>query len=121
MPEGAVEVLVICTIVASAIIGAIMGRAYERNVWQQRLLDRAGMGQDHFRRLSETVSDIRSRAPSEPAQLSDAIDAIAIEVERIGESQRFLTKVLAERDRKGGVSGSSPIPGTVKTPTPRPA
>lgn len=26
-----------------------------------------------------------------------AIDAIAIEMERIGESQRFLTKILAER------------------------
>ena len=31
------------------------------------------------------------------ARLEQAVDTIAIEMERIGESQRFLTKVLAER------------------------
>lgn len=32
------------------------------------------------------------------AELMNAVDAIAIEVERVSEHQRFLTKVLAERD-----------------------
>lgn len=31
--------------------------------------------------------------------LEQAIDAIAIEIERISEGQRFTTKLLAERDR----------------------
>jgi hypothetical protein len=31
--------------------------------------------------------------------LEQAIDAIAIEIERISENQRFTTKLLSERDR----------------------
>jgi hypothetical protein len=30
-------------------------------------------------------------------QVSNAVDAIAVEVERLGEGQRFVTKLLAER------------------------
>ncbi len=37
---------------------------------------------------------------AEPRQLAQALDAIALEVERIGESQRYLTKVLTERDAR---------------------
>jgi len=33
----------------------------------------------------------------EQQQFSQALDAIALEVERIGESQRYLTKVIVER------------------------
>lgn len=32
------------------------------------------------------------------ARLDNAVDAIAVEVERVSEGQRFVTKVLAERD-----------------------
>ena len=44
----------------------------------------------------------------------DAIDAIAIEVERIGEGQRFLTRTL----REPGVGPAAPprSPGRVDTP-----
>lgn len=38
---------------------------------------------------------VRDLAESQLARLELAIDAIAIEVERIGENQRFLTKLLA--------------------------
>lgn len=38
-------------------------------------------------------------------RISQAVDATALEVERIGESQRFLTRVLAPPDAKIG-SGS---------------
>ncbi len=31
------------------------------------------------------------------ARVEDALDAIAVEMERVGEGQRFLTKVLGER------------------------
>jgi hypothetical protein len=36
----------------------------------------------------------------EPNQLTGALESIAVEVERIGENQRYLTKVLTERDAR---------------------
>ena len=39
-------------------------------------------------------------ANPEQQQLAQALDAIALEVERIGEGQRYLTKLLVERDTK---------------------
>jgi len=41
------------------------------------------------------------------AQLERAIDAIALEVERISEGQRFTTRLLAERERGAGDSRAS--------------
>jgi hypothetical protein len=46
-----------------------------------------------------------------------AIDAVAIEIERIGESQRFTAKLLAERDRlQPGNAHPSTLPPRVITP-----
>jgi len=47
------------------------------------------------KRLSERppLEDNRLR------QLQEAVDAIAVEVERISEAQRFTTKLLADRER----------------------
>lgn len=39
-------------------------------------------------------------ANPEQQQLSQALDAIALEVERIGEGQRYLTKLIVERDTR---------------------
>lgn len=41
-------------------------------------------------------------------QLQQSVDTIAIEVERISESQRFLTRVLNERDRPALGVGAAP-------------
>jgi hypothetical protein len=61
------------------------------------------------RRLTEP-GDSRSAVQSgEP--LMQAVDAIAVEVERISEGQRYLTKVLAER---GTSAPASPPPSTAK-------
>ena len=38
-------------------------------------------------------------ANPEQQQLAQSLDAIALEVERIGESQRYLTKLIVERDK----------------------
>jgi hypothetical protein len=46
-------------------------------------------------------------------QMALALDAIAVEVERIGEGQRYLTKVLAERDAR-----SAEGPDTIRPPKP---
>ncbi len=42
--------------------------------------------------------------------LEQAVDAVALEVERIGEGQRFVTRVLVERDppRARGEGGAAP-------------
>jgi hypothetical protein len=46
-----------------------------------------------------------------------AIEAVAIEVERLGESQRFTAKLLAERDRlQPGTVPPSALPPRVITP-----
>lgn len=39
-------------------------------------------------------------------RINQALDAIAVEVERIGESQRFLTRVLSPPDAKIGSGGN---------------
>jgi len=107
------------TAVAAMIIGAIIGRAYERNKWQERLLDRAGLLPDEPKRLAAALIDVRASQNPEPRDLAHAIDAIALEVERIGEGQRFLTKLLAERGaRPQGRTGNSPMPGAVRSPIP---
>jgi hypothetical protein len=45
---------------------------------------------------------------SEPRQVAQALDAIAVEVERIGEGQRYLTKLLTERDERSPEAIRSP-------------
>lgn len=42
-------------------------------------------------------------------QAAQALDAIAVEIERIGESQRFLTKLLTERESR--------LPDAIRSPT----
>jgi hypothetical protein len=53
-------------------------------------------------------------------RLENAIDAIAVELERIGEGQRFVTKVLAEPghglERPLGVARAEPVPAVPRRP-----
>jgi len=49
------------------------------------------------------VSDRTRLANPDPSQVAQALNAIAIEVERIGEGQRFLTKLMAGRGATVGV------------------
>jgi hypothetical protein len=51
----------------------------------------------------------RVEAPEELQTLTHAVEAIAIEVERIAEGQRFTTKLLSERGESGaGIANKSP-------------
>ena len=53
------------------------------------------------------------------SQLEQSVDAVAIEVERIGESQRFMTKVLTEKDApRPRASGDADRAGSEPPPTP---
>jgi hypothetical protein len=51
------------------------------------------------------------RAGGSTEQLGQALDAIAVEVERISEGQRFTTRLLSER--RDGVAGASTPPRVV--------
>ncbi len=50
------------------------------------------------------------------SQLERSVDAVAIEVERIGEGQRFMTKVLTEKDHSRAEDAASRAPRPPKTP-----
>lgn len=57
-----------------------------------------------------TRQELEARfARLEPQQLTQAMEAIAVEVERIGENQRYLTKLLTERDARS--------PDAIRLPT----
>ena len=68
--------------------------------------------------LAKAFAKRMERAPLQPSlppdvtarleRMEQAIDSIAIEVERISEGQRFTTKLLAERNN----SGASGVPET---------
>lgn len=62
---------------------------------------------DVVKRLRELETRLANPDTREVAQ---ALDAIAIEVERIGESQRFLTKLVVERSARPpeGANASTP-------------
>jgi hypothetical protein len=63
------------------------------------MLTRAHMRQIELRRSSGGISpDVSARLE----RMEQAMDAIAVEVERIAEGQRFVTKLLAERSNSGG-------------------
>lgn len=60
-----------------------------------RRMDRDGAG-------SRMPSDVTARLE----RMEHAIDAIAVEVERISEGQRFTTQLLAERSEAAAVPGA---------------
>jgi hypothetical protein len=60
-----------------------------------------------------TRQELEARLPrSAPPEVSQALEAIAVEVERIGEGQRYLTKLLTERD----VASPDALPARTKPP-----
>lgn len=50
---------------------------------------------EHERAAESNPRTVRDSAEAQLTRLERAIDAIAVDVERIGENQRFLTKLLA--------------------------
>jgi hypothetical protein len=67
--------------------------AFARRIWRRGAVAVAALPQEVIDRLT---------------RLDHAVDSIAVEVERIGEGQRFMTRVLAE---KGGSSAAGLGPG----------
>jgi carboxylesterase type B len=81
-----VAAVCICSLAALAAIAAVFFRVIKRSPPQR----------DVFNRL-----DVEQRFD----QLQQSVDAIAVEVERIAEAQRFSAKLLAERPESRALSG----------------
>ena len=75
-----------------------MSLAYARRIWR-------GKPQPSAPKVDEIAPRLE--------RLEHAVDAIAIEVERISEGQRFVTKVLSERPRATASASGSPRPDAV--------
>jgi hypothetical protein len=72
--------------------------AYARRIWRRGATV-----------ISPVPQDVRDRLDG----LANAVETIGLEVERIGEGQRFMTKVLTESGARGlgqGAAGSIPLP-----------
>ncbi len=110
--SGTVElVIVVGALTLTGVVGclsAMAGQLYERRRWERKILSDAGFGPES----DKTSAAPRLSAGSRFDQLEQAVDAIAQEVERVGEGQRFVTKLLAER--KISRTPPSPIPGGVR-------
>jgi hypothetical protein len=70
----------------------------------------------------EKMATLTGAAPSNPAiearlaRIEEAVDTIAVEMERMGEGQRFVTKLLAERSAQLPEASKSASSGRVTTP-----
>jgi hypothetical protein len=85
-----------------ALLAVLFGVGAQRLMARQRAPLRAATGDDREKRLEQ------------------AIDAIAVELERVGEGQRFVTRLLAERGLELDQSSSSRPPSSVPAPRVQP-
>lgn len=81
----------------SLLVGILLGRAAgwheERSRWESRIAHSVLDG--HV--IGDLGNSRRSGLDARDDRLEQAIEAIAIEVERVSEGQRFVTRLLAER------------------------
>jgi hypothetical protein len=74
----------------------------------------------HLRELTRSLIDSPERGgrPANRRELVQAVDEIALEVERLAEGQRYVARLLAERsgDERLGSRGQSGPPPRVITP-----
>jgi hypothetical protein len=69
--------------------------AYARRIW---------------RKGATTVAPIPKDVTDRLEAMGQAVESIAIEVERIGEGQRFLTRVMSDKGKSLGAGAAEPIP-----------
>lgn len=99
------------------VLGMVLGKAHERELWMTRILGNPKARVPEPERPTEAIARVRGSSNPDLTVL-EAVDAIAVEVERLGEGQRFLTKLLAERDARLSGRAVSPIPGSVRSQGP---
>jgi hypothetical protein len=94
MPDGTWIPIVMFASLPVIAIGYPLARAYAKR------MESGG-------RPAQIPSDVSARLE----RMEQAIDSIAVEVERISEGQRFTTKLLSERVAPGAPALGSPPPG----------
>lgn len=100
-------------VITAAVLGLVVGSRFERSRWRQRLTSR-GLDPENLRPLDS--GDVGELGTVRQDRLEQAVEAIGIEVERISENQRFVTKLLAERGSPNSGKRNtpiSPVPGTL--------
>ena len=78
----------------------------------------APLARAHARRLDRQTPQIPAHVSARLERIDQSLEAIALEVERISEGQRFTTKLLAERSptpaqQGSAIAGTSPAPGAL--------
>ena len=76
------------------------------------------MALKHKERMAALTGSTPNNAALEArlARIEEAVDTIAVEIERMGEGQRFVTKLLAEGAGKLPDGAKDAASGRVKTP-----
>jgi heme exporter protein D len=95
-----IALLGVCATVAISVVA--VAQAYVRSVEARRKAPR--------QELDSNVQDRMSR-------IEQAVDAIAIEVERMSEGQRFTTRLLAERFGQGSRAESATAQSVARRPS----
>jgi hypothetical protein len=77
------------------------------------------MALKHKERMAELTAPTQSNAALEArlSRIEEAVETIAVEIERMGEGQRFVTKLLAEG--AGRLPDGSKDPASARVTTPR--
>ena len=81
------------------VVLALLGAYYVRKIWRGVRPETPALSADYSDRLTN---------------LEQSIDAVAVEVERIGEGQRFMTRVLTEKP--GQQKAAEPIENKPRKP-----
>jgi hypothetical protein len=88
-------------VVPTIFIGLPIAIGYSRRLWTRGEEPRRGLPDESAQRL---------------LQMQQSIDAMAIEIERISEGQRFVTKVLAARPGEALSAGDTAAKLSERTP-----
>jgi hypothetical protein len=87
---------------AHAVLGVLFGLGAQRLSARRQALKTGGVGADRpadLATIRAEVAELREGQYETMKRLEQGVEAIAIELERVGEGQRFLTKVLGEPHR----------------------
>ena len=102
--SGPPEEMLIIGTAFTGIAAVILAIAYARRLW---------------RGTTKVVAQIPTAFEARFGRLEQAIDAVAIEIERVSEGQRFLTKVLTDKDPRAlGAGAAQPVETRAGAPDP---
>ena len=93
-----------------ALFGALFALGAQRLTARRRALELRGGDADLRTGITSLRDELAALDPSvrddRIERLQQSVDAIAVELERVSEGQRFVTKLMAERPAKSGIETS---------------